>query len=30
MAYYFAIAVGIIVVFGITGLALRKGTPRLD
>jgi len=30
MAYYFAIAVGIIVVFGITGIVLRKGTPRLD
>jgi hypothetical protein len=30
MAYYFAIAVGIIVVFGITGIVLRKGTPRID
>jgi len=30
MAYYFAIAVAIIVVFGITGIVLRKGTPRLD
>jgi nitrate reductase gamma subunit len=30
MAYYFAIAVGIIVVFGITGITLRRGTPRLD
>ena len=30
MAYYFAIAITIIVVFGITGMVLRKGTPRLD
>jgi hypothetical protein len=30
MAYYFALAIGLIVVFGITGIALRKGTPRLD
>jgi hypothetical protein len=30
IAYYFAIAVTIIVVFGIAGLALRKGTPRID
>src|ERR1035438_6659844 len=30
MAFYFAIAIAIIVVFGITGLVLRKGTPRLD
>ena len=30
MAYYFAIAVGIILVLGIAGLALRRGTPRLD
>src|ERR1039458_8088966 len=30
LAYYFAIAVGIIVVFGITGITLRRGTPRLD
>jgi nitrate reductase gamma subunit len=30
MAYYFFIAVGLIVVLGITGLVLRRGTPRLD
>jgi hypothetical protein len=30
MFYYFAVAVGIIVVFGITGMVLRKGTPRID
>jgi hypothetical protein len=30
MFYYFLFALGIIAVFGITGLVLRKGTPRLD
>jgi apolipoprotein N-acyltransferase len=30
MAYYFIVAIAIIVGFGITGIALRKGTPRLD
>jgi nitrate reductase gamma subunit len=30
MAFYFAIAVGLIVVLGISGLVLRRGTPRLD
>jgi len=30
MFYYFSIAVGIILVFGVIGLALRKGTPRID
>ena len=30
MAYYFLIALALIVFFGITGLALRRGTPRLD
>jgi hypothetical protein len=30
IAYYFAIAVLIIAVFGIAGLVLRRGTPRLD
>ncbi len=30
MAYYFFIALGLIVCFGITGLALRRGTPRID
>jgi hypothetical protein len=30
IAYYFALAVGIIVVFGISGIVLRRGTPRID
>jgi hypothetical protein len=30
MAYYFAVAVAIIVVLGGAGMVLRKGTPRLD
>jgi hypothetical protein len=30
IAYYFAIAVLIIGVFGIAGMVLRRGTPRLD
>jgi hypothetical protein len=30
IAYYFGIAILIIVVFGITGMVLRRGTPRLD
>jgi hypothetical protein len=30
MFYYFLVALGIIAVCGITGLTLRKGTPRLD
>jgi hypothetical protein len=30
IAYYFAIAVLIIAVFGIAGMVLRRGTPRLD
>ena len=30
MAYYFAVAVTLICVFGISGLVLRKGTPRID
>ncbi len=30
MAYYFFFALGVIVVCGLTGLALRKGTPRID
>jgi hypothetical protein len=28
--YYFLIALAIIAAFGITGLLLRRGTPRLD
>ncbi len=30
MAYYFAIALVLVGGFGLTGLALRRGTPRLD
>jgi hypothetical protein len=30
MAYYFFFALFMIVVFGIAGLALRRGTPRID
>ena len=30
MAYYFAIAVGLVIVLGLTGLILRSGTPRID
>jgi archaellum biogenesis protein FlaJ (TadC family) len=30
MVFYFAIAVAIIVIFGLVGMALRRGTPRLD
>ena len=30
IAYYFAIAVAIIAVFGVAGYLLRRGTPRLD
>ena len=30
MAYYFFVACGIIGVFGLTGLMLRRGTPRID
>ena len=30
MAYYFAIALTIILTFGTTGLYLRRGTPRID
>jgi hypothetical protein len=30
MAYYFFVALGLVTAFGITGLALRKGTPRID
>jgi hypothetical protein len=30
IAYYFAIALGIIAVCGITGFVLRSGTPRID
>lgn len=30
MAYYFAVALMLIAGFGITGLVLRRGTPRID
>ena len=30
MAYYFAVACTIVLTFGITGLTLRRGTPRID
>jgi hypothetical protein len=30
MAYYFIIALIIIAVFGLAGLVLRKGAPRID
>lgn len=30
IAYYFAIALAIIAVCGITGIVLRSGTPRID
>lgn len=30
MAYYFAFAVVLVMVFGIAGLILRRGTPRID
>jgi apolipoprotein N-acyltransferase len=30
IAYYFAIVLAIIVVFGVAGFLLRRGTPRID
>ncbi|MGA2571192.1 MAG: hypothetical protein ABSF23_11790 [Terracidiphilus sp.] len=30
MAYYFAIALVLIAVFGVAGFVLRRGTPRID
>ena len=30
MFYYFLVAITLMVTFGITGLALRRGTPRID
>ena len=30
MAYYFFLALILIVVFTMTGLILRRGTPRID
>jgi len=30
MAYYFVIALVLIAIFGVAGLVLRRGTPRID
>jgi hypothetical protein len=30
MAYYFGLAVALVAGFGITGMVLRRGMPRLD
>ena len=30
MAYYFFLALGLVAAFGITGMVLRRGTPRID
>jgi len=30
MAYYFFLALILIVAFGLAGLVLRRGTPRID
>jgi hypothetical protein len=30
MAFYFLIALALISFFGVTGLAMRRGTPRID
>jgi hypothetical protein len=30
MAYYFLVACAIIAVLGVTGLFLRRGSPRID
>jgi hypothetical protein len=30
MFYYFALACGLVVVLGISGVVLRRGTPRID
>ena len=30
IAYYFAFALALIAVLGVTGIALRRGTPRID
>jgi hypothetical protein len=30
IAYYFAVILGLIAACGLTGLVLRRGTPRLD
>ena len=30
MAYYFVIAVGLVLALGVAGMILRSGTPRID
>ncbi len=30
MAYYFFVALALIAFFGITGIVMRRGTPRVD
>jgi hypothetical protein len=30
MAFYFVLALALIGIFGVTGLVLRRGTPRID
>jgi hypothetical protein len=30
IAYYFIVALGLVAFFGITGMVLRRGTPRID
>jgi hypothetical protein len=30
MAYYFALALILILIFGVAGFVLRRGTPRID
>ena len=30
IAYYFAVALAIVAVFGLAGILLRRGSPRLD
>jgi hypothetical protein len=30
MAFYFVIALTLISIFGVTGMVLRRGTPRID
>jgi hypothetical protein len=30
MAYYFFLALGLVATFGIGGMVLRRGTPRID
>ena len=30
MAYYFFLALALVATFGISGMVLRRGTPRLD